>query len=480
MKMRLNCLIVEPLSRFSHWMIRRFIPAPFFFTFVFVVAARAQLPPSSVVAARSISGQFAVLPAQQISPFGARPVVLTNADLVRLEPALLAISAERIKKSLWQELQIDDGGQWRGEIFLALHSARSLDENVTIISSRFNGRWTYRVELPDIISRTRLTRAITTVVLQEFANRNAGNRSAEIPGWLVEGLSQQLLAANSAGFILSPPAASQNGIAEKRIVATQRGWDLLMEAHRILQNQEALTFEQLSWPSDAQLAGRDGGVYRASAQLFVDELLNLKDGARNLQQMLQTLPDFLNWQIAFRDAFKAEFPTTLDLEKWWAVETVNFAALDIGPMWTEEASRDKLDEILTVPVEYRVASNNFPAHAEISLQAVIRNFDLARKVSVLQVKLRDLRLAELRMSPQFAGLTAQYVQTISEYLGQRPAPRKVVFGKNFSVAPIKPDMKKTLKRLDSLDASRRALETALAQPGPSLQMPVLTGRDSKL
>ena len=35
----------------------------------------------------------------------------------------------------------------------------------------------------------------------------------------------------------------------------------------------ALTFEELSWPTDAQVSGADGGVYRASAQLFVNDLL---------------------------------------------------------------------------------------------------------------------------------------------------------------------------------------------------------------
>jgi hypothetical protein len=45
------------------------------------------------------------------------------------------------------------------------------------------------------------------------------------------------------------------------------------------------------------------------------------------------------------------------------------------PRWTPAVSRDKLEEILSVPVEMRTASNALPAHAEVSLQAVIRNFD---------------------------------------------------------------------------------------------------------
>ena len=48
----------------------------------------------------------------------------------------------------------------------------------------------------------------------------------------------------------------------------------LAAARRVLQDRPALTFDQLSWPDDAQLSGDDGGVYRASAQLFVNALLS--------------------------------------------------------------------------------------------------------------------------------------------------------------------------------------------------------------
>lgn len=446
----------------------------FFCAVFFAVTVRAQLPS---VSARSISGQFIVFSAQQISPLANQPVVLTNSEFVRLEPALLAVSAERIKKSLSDDL--GDNSQWRGKIFLSLRPAQSLDENVTIVASRFDNVWNYRVELPDVVTRTRLTRAITGAVLLELANRNAGERSAEIPAWLMDGLSEQVLAASSSGFILSQPNFT-NGIAERRIVTTQSGWHLLAKAHDALKEQNALTFEQLSWPTDAQLSGNDGGVYRASAQLFVNDLLNLKNGQKELRAMLQALPKFLNWQIAFRETFKKDFPSQIELEKWWALQTVNFAAMDIGPMWTADASREKLDDILSVPVEYRSASNNFPVHAEISLQDAIRNFDSDQKNSLLLNKLRDLQLAELQMSPEFAPLTAEYVKAISDYIGQTPLPKKILFGRHFFAASPRADIKKMLKTLDELDAKRRAAETALDQPKPPPPMPALTGRDSNL
>jgi len=87
---------------------------------------------------------------------------------------------------------------------------------------------------------------------------------------------------------------------------------------------------------------------------------------------------------AFQTAFRAEFPRPLDVEKWWALQIVNFAARDPGLQWTAAVSRERLEEILSVPVEVRSVSNALPSHAEISLQAVIRNFDSARQAEILQ------------------------------------------------------------------------------------------------
>ena len=70
----------------------------------------------------------------------------------------------------------------------------------------------YRVTLPDILPRTRFLRALTGVMLLEFANRGAGARSAEIPAWLTDGLSQQLLATGTVAMVLSSPGKVVNGV----------------------------------------------------------------------------------------------------------------------------------------------------------------------------------------------------------------------------------------------------------------------------
>ena len=379
----------------------------------------------------------------------------------------LAVSAERVKELVWHKLDLK--GQWRGQIYLVLHHAQSPDEAVTILSQPVTGGWNYRVELPDVLLQTRFIRALTGVVLLEVANRNALARSSEIPAWLIDGLSQDLLAAGAPEVLLSPPEKMVNGLPVTRLEKTQRGVDPLAAARRVLKNHPALTFEQLSWPSGAQLDGADDGVYRASAQLFVSEVLDLKNGPARLHTMLESMPRFYNWQVAFRSAFREDFPTPLDLEKWWALAVVNFAARDPGPGWTLVMSRAKLDDILRVPAEIRTASNSLPAYTEISLQAVIRNLEPARQTAILRTKLRDLDLAQLRVARPYAVLTAEYRRAIGSYLGDRPANAP----KPSWVARVyrswrKPSAVATVKKLDALDAERRKIE-ATAKPIPSAQ-----------
>jgi hypothetical protein len=392
----------------------------------------------------------------QLSPLAHSPGAATNASLVRLEPALLSVSAERIKDSLRRQLGIELNAPWQGKIFLVLHPAQSPDEDVTVVSQPYLNGWNYRVHLPDVLSQTRFLRAMTGVWLLELANRSdTGARSAEIPAWLTDGLSQQLLVPGLPEIILSAPNKLVNGLPQSRMVTTQRGLDPLADARRVLRDHPALTFGQLSWPTDAQLTGGDGGAYRASAQLFVSELLDLKDGPARLCAMLAALPGCYNWQTAFQTAFRENFPRPLDVEKWWALQVVNFVAHGPGPRWTPAVSREKLDEILRVPVEVWTASNALPARTGVSLQAVIRNFEPSRQTAILQTKLRDLELAQLRMAAPLAALTDEYRQTVASYLGQNKEIRQPLWSKH--PLPQKTSARATLKKLDKLDAQRQAI-----------------------
>src|SRR5262249_42077748 len=153
-------------------------------------------------------------------------------------------------------------------------------------------RWEYKVTLPDIMERTRYVRTMVHVLLLELATRNAPARAPEIPAWLDEGLSGQLLAASGPEIILSPPRASATGVLQSSTFKGGRREGPLEQAHRVVRGQAALTFEQLSWPAEEQWTANQAEFYRCNAQVFVSELQGLPNGRQSLLEMVRALPQY--------------------------------------------------------------------------------------------------------------------------------------------------------------------------------------------
>lgn len=420
---------------------------------MFLAAAHGQPSLLAPNTTSSVSGQFIVSTAPDINPYFHRADAGTNTGLLRLEPSLLAVSAERFKAALRAQLGLAANAPWSGKIFLVLRPAHFPDEPVNIAAQPFIREWNYRLELPDLVSRNRCARALSAALLLELANRSTpvNGRYAVPPDWLVDGLAREVLESADTKLILTAPVKNVNGIPQTRLDEHRRGVDPLAAARTVLQNFPALTFEQLCWPTDAQMDGGDGSVYLASAQLFVHDLLALPDGAAKMRALLADLPAHENWQSAFFAAFRENFRRPLDVEKWWALRVVRFAMRAPGPRWTPAVSRDKLDAALAVPVNVRYSSNSLPAYAEISLQAVLQNFPADRQAEIFQTRLRDLDLIQLRLTPALAPVADGYRQALADFLGERK-----------KTARHRPaGMEATLKQLDALDARRREAESKL-------------------
>lgn len=444
-----------------------------FFASVFSPSIRAASP-LNPPATHSASGQFIISVQPDDSPFYRRPGIGTNAALMRLQPPWLAVSAERFKSALWRELGVSASAPWSGKIFLVLRPARSLDESVAIIPQPFINTWNCRVDLPDIIQRDRYARAVTAAVLLEYANRSAATdgHSAELPPWLVDGLARQVVESEEIQAILSAPTKQIGGVPQMRTEENQRGLDPLAEARRVLQGTPALTFDQLSWPSPAQMRGDDDRIYFASSQLFVNALLDLKNGPEKFRALLAALPACANWQAAFYRAFRGNFRSPLDVEKWWALRVVAFASRSPGPRWTAAVSRQKLDSLLAVPVGVRYASNSLPVRAEVSLQSVIQNFSGEERDQIIRARLRDLEIARLRLVTPLAALADGYCAALADFLGESKAkPDRLMLNKHVSSRKGRISAASTTKKLDALDARRRQVESQLEQRALPVRTP---------
>src|SRR5882724_11387642 len=215
----LHRCISASLQRLNGRKVSAFRPVVLFCAIFLSSVVQAQFASPDGTTARSVSGQFVVNASPQFSPLLHRSDLATNTNLVRLEPSLLAVSAERFKISLWRQLGLKPGANWSGKIFLTLHPARTPNDEVTINIGPVLKTWNYRVDLPDVVTRTRYARALAAVLLLEIANRGNPdpNHSAEIPPWLAVGFAQSALASDDTKVILSAPAGTMNGLSQSRL-----------------------------------------------------------------------------------------------------------------------------------------------------------------------------------------------------------------------------------------------------------------------
>ena len=421
---------------------------------------------------RSASGQFSVFDRRGAAP-PALPASSDAKGFFELEPAFLTVSCERIKNALDSELGAPN--RWRGKIQVTISPVRNTSDDYAITVDRFNNGWNYQVNLPQRVERTMFVRTLLQVLLLELANRQANERSAEVPFWLVEGLTQRLLISRAAELILPPPDKSIGGISVRRIVIESRDNDPLEAARRVLRERPPLTLEELSYPRNDEFAGPAGDAYRRSSQLFVSELLRLNNGRACLLDTVMGLGSCYNWQTAFLKAFQAQFPNQLALEKWWALQVVYFVGRDPRQLWRDEESWRKLEETLLTPVAIRRTSGEMPARAEVTLQAIIREWDRARQLTTLRGKVRALGQTQSRVSPEFIALTDGYRRVLTDYL------REIESASSFSdlesmPAGVKKYAMESLGRLDELDVKRRVMQpnasgnwSAVPPPSPAIR-----------
>jgi hypothetical protein len=416
--------------------------------------ARAQVFVATKITAQSLSGQFIVHGGQTTGTAPHSFLLNANTDLTFLEPPLLAISCERIKQALWQEL--GEKPAWKGQIHLYLRPARSAADPILVDADKMANGWTFRVFLPDALTEQRFVDAIVQALLYEIANRGADSRSADVPAWLVQGFSAQLQRSSQSSLLIAPPSSTENGLALSRINFDQQKFAPLAHARQVLRDRPPLTFAQLSFPAPNQFSGEAWEIYRASAQLFVSQLLQLKGGRAAMHTMISRLAQRYNWQLALVDAFSNYFQRPLDIEKWWALQLASVAGRDLDQLWTPGESWKKLDEVLHSAVEVRTNPGELPLRSTATLQTIIRETGALDQARVLPAKVQELFALRIRASQDLAALVDDYRAVLQRYLQQHVAS----FVNRRKARVSDKVAEQAALALDALDRRREALRPA--------------------
>jgi hypothetical protein len=198
------------------------------------------------------------------------------------------------------------------------------------------------------------------------------------------------------------------------------------------------------------LDGEGADVYGSSAQLFVSELLHLPNGPASLRAMLADLPGYLNWQLAFLNAFHGAFQEPLDVEKWWALDLAEFSGRDLMHLLTPEASWNQLNSVFQFPINVQIGAAP-PMRTDISFQTIIRGWSRAPQLQMLKKKLWELDVLRLRVAPEFIPLVDGYREALQEYYKKRNASLRILAGTGS--IPEK-WVAEAIDRLDALDARR--------------------------
>ncbi len=358
------------------------------------------------VSARSQSGQFIVRGIPMGAPVSGYST--SKVQYLRLDPTLTAVSLERVRQGILAELGLKD--TWLGLIAVSTRPLQDDDSTIEVNSVRYKDGWGYRVEMPERVDKDAFIRTAVKVVLLEIANRTALTREAELPPWLAEGLAAELQST-----VLSTLALEPETLTSRRDVRH----DPLQTAREVLRRRPALKFDELNMPSAEMLSAQGIEVFRACAQIYVHELLRLRTGRDCLRELLTRLPENLNWQTTFLQAFRGYFEKLIDADKWYALTLANIAGRDPMSRWPLDTSWKQLDDILTTRVQVRLNAGELPIDTSATLQRLVTEWEKDRQQPVLAQKVNHLQALRSRVAPELSELVDAYIEVLQAHLEGR-------------------------------------------------------------
>ncbi len=408
-----------------------------------------------------------------------------NSGQVRLTPYSLAIVCSRIRSAFVEQLGLED--RWKARIHIVINPLLGSDSDVLVAASRLLNGWVYRIETPQSLEKEKLARCVVRALLQEFADRSSEGRSATVPMWLTEGVTQRVLSA--AAVPLFPPVKDRSAIAfeegnkaggrvsvrlvenpeaEPLVFSGARYEDPLKSVKQVLGRFEAMTFSEFGQAEEKRLSADEWTLFEACSHLMVARLLELPEGQGGLRSMLAASSSFLNWQLAFLKGFERHFTTPLDVEKWWSLQVFNMTQPDLVRRLDNLAGLNRLDAVLDSSVTIRRGegeeetgeSDQFPLQILMDLV----DYD-DQRAAIMEIVLR-LRRLRWQVSDDLIKLTDDYARELNEYVERRDSargsrPRRGRLSGNEALI-----VRQTLDRLKLLDIIRedtRSVEEAAEQ-----------------
>ena len=329
------------------------------------------------------------------------------------------------------------------------------------------------IRAPERADRRAFIKAVAAALTRLISFQPKAPCPGDPPEWLVEGITEELLAVGGPELIPQPGDISTKlGGSWSAVKGGLREWRLSDSWAAValsIRERGLLSFKKLSFPAPEDLQGERGLHYGRCARLFLWELTRLPNGYRRLAAFIRALPWRLNWQVAFLETYRPLFQSYLDVEKWWALGAHRFLH-SAGLGWVSaKTALERLRDALTITLEIRENSKAPPRRKRVPLREALTQLNPAQTRAVILDAARRLNALRAESPPQVAQLIARYRNALLGYLhAQSTAPSGPA--RNFASWQARLALRNTLSALDALDVARQALESRananeLAQAG---------------
>lgn len=350
----------------------------------------------------SRSGQFVV----HGSTMPVRVPATNSPTLVTLEPQLVVITAERTKRTVGHELAQQDN--FADKVHITVLDRAPVGQPVAVVSEIFSDGFLYKVGIPRTIEHEQFAKALTRVVLLEIANRGV-RRCAELPLWLVEGMTRQAFTSVLPTYVVN----------ERPMTIEMAGYDRLGDSRSFLRTNSAMTIQELSFPDFSKFNGEERERFETSAHLLVHRLLSLPNGRALMARFIQLLPRTLNWQTALFLVYREHFNSPLQFEKWWMLNWLEFKNREKPQHWTVDQGLERLDAVLLTTMEVRTSTNSIPEFREVPLQQVLQTADFGLQKDLFGLKLQQMFFMSVNVPTELAPLWSAYQRALDSYVQKR-------------------------------------------------------------
>ena len=395
------------------------------------------------VTAVSQSGQFVVVgPVQQPGVRGQKLAPVGDKLQVPIHPDLLAVTCERVRRAVNLRLGAPDRAGL--PVHFELRPAHFEEGPITVHPRLFRDGWKFFAELPDSMDWTQLVRLLVEADVLEQMNRENPSEPVIVPPlWLTEGLTGLLLGEVGRDLVTESQTVT---------IRASRHRDAAVMARDSLGGTGPLSFSELAQPVAEQLGSADSyGRYRASATLFVHELLREDRGRKAIREFIRDAHRSLNWQTTFLAVSAGQFRSLLDVEKWWAVASGEVVGRGPSQFWPADRVISELAVIMTETADLPATNRTGTVRRTLPLREVIQTWDFPAQRPVLRRKVSQLHLLLLHTPPEWAGLVGESNRVLDEYLTAREAGGKDPVARMELETRLTLLVRNTVRRLGQLD-----------------------------